>query len=257
MAGHNITITLACGTVQSLSPTKGIEIPSIDEVVAISVPKKCKAIVVVEKDTIFNKLCRERVATTELLAGELLLLTVTFPFSILGKGYGDLRVRNFIALLVKLRRIPVYLMVDGDPDGADIGRLYKESLMAAIPEGFDIRLIGLLPSDLKMYRTSQKHIHPLTPRERKKCQDMLARTFNPFPPEWRYILEDYLKNGVTAGLNAVQHMKTRYFVPTFMLNLQLLKTQPRIIDEWLRVEEHSPTAAYLITKLSKLLPLSP
>lgn len=79
----------------------------------ISIRAKAKFVLIVEKDSIFQKLLEEN--TAELL--NCILIT--------GKGYPDVGTRMLIKLLSETLNIPIYIIVDADPFGLDIMCVYR------------------------------------------------------------------------------------------------------------------------------------
>ncbi|XP_046816518.1 meiotic recombination protein SPO11 [Vespa crabro] len=109
----------------------------------ISIRAKAKFVLIVEKDSIFQKLLEEN--TTELL--NCILIT--------GKGYPDIGTRMLIKLLSEKLNIPIYIIVDADPFGMDIMCVYrfgsstlsKENDSLACPK---VRWLGIHPSELSV-----------------------------------------------------------------------------------------------------------
>ncbi|KAE9555817.1 hypothetical protein FO519_001031 [Halicephalobus sp. NKZ332] len=104
-------------------------------------------ILVVEKDTIFQRLIDWKFATH-------------FPDGLLGRGFPDIATRQFLKRLQTLLQIPVFGLVDCDPHGLHILMTYKYGSVRQanrIESGEDvaivdsIQLIGLKPSHLAEY----------------------------------------------------------------------------------------------------------
>ncbi|OAX77208.1 hypothetical protein ACJ72_08495, partial [Emergomyces africanus] len=146
-----------------------------------------------------------------------------------GKGYPDLCTRAFLhllsqipppasgALLPSRNPPPVYVLVDSDPDGMAIMSTYKYGSKAQAHENMNlavqsIRWLGLQASEvvssgLDLDRHDDDVLIPLTLRDRKKAQDMLARSpvFAADEPEpaWRGELQHMLMSNVKAEIESL------------------------------------------------------
>lgn len=99
-------------------------------------------VLVVEKDTVFNKLLLANVIG--MFCNRCILLT--------GKGYPDVNTRLLLSQLWQHLRIPIYIVCDADPHGIQIMLTYRYGSLAlpmcaaqlAVPQ---CRWLGLLPTD--------------------------------------------------------------------------------------------------------------
>ena len=78
-----------------------------------SIKHDVKMMIVVEKDSVFQKLLSENCME------KLNCILVT------GKGYPDVATRKFVKTVSEQLDIPVYIIVDADPFGIDIMSAYK------------------------------------------------------------------------------------------------------------------------------------
>ncbi|XP_033209484.1 meiotic recombination protein W68 [Belonocnema kinseyi] len=105
-----------------------------------SIRTSAKFVLVVEKDTIFQKLLGEREMCPEYL--NCILIT--------GKGEPDIATRILVHRLSEIERLPTYILVDNDPYGFEILCTYrfgsKEHKPWASPS---VRWIGIHPEEIK------------------------------------------------------------------------------------------------------------
>lgn len=90
----------------------GVLIPRTISAVT-SVRTRAKLAIVVEKDTVFQKLLEEN------CPGRLSCILIT------GKGYPDVTTRMLVKILAEKVELPVYVLVDADPYGVEIMCTYK------------------------------------------------------------------------------------------------------------------------------------
>ncbi|KAH8880591.1 DNA topoisomerase IV, alpha subunit [Thozetella sp. PMI_491] len=137
--------------------------------------RETKWLLVVEKDATFRTLAVEEYYRKS-SAGNGILVT--------GKGYPDLATRRFLAMLQSARpSLPMFALVDFDPDGVGIMRTYKYQSQrfgheerATIPR---LRWLGIRSTDLLGKESSDRHpiesVTPLQLYDRKKAVDLLKR----------------------------------------------------------------------------------
>jgi meiotic recombination protein SPO11 len=98
--------------------------------------------------------------------------------------------------------------MDADPYGLDILRVYSigsKSLSYESPEMSvsDIKWLGLLPSDLDEYRIPKNSRIPMSPRDKKRGEDMLKEDFVQARPRWVEEIELMLSTGMKAEIQAL------------------------------------------------------
>ncbi|OQD72816.1 hypothetical protein PENDEC_c019G03401 [Penicillium decumbens] len=164
-------------------------------------------VLVIEKEAVFHRLVRNDYHT-KAVAGQGILLT--------GKGYPDIRTREFIRQLVDAtsndRRPPrFYALVDGDPHGIGIMSTYKYGSLAhrhdnaglSIPS---LRWLGLRVSDAitSAGASDSDGLLTLSVRDRRKIVMMLRNNpvlANDGPEaEWRVELQRMLMLNVKAEI---------------------------------------------------------
>nr|XP_033334674.1 meiotic recombination protein SPO11 [Megalopta genalis] len=140
LAAGELTLRLIDNRIIDCTVPGGALIPNVASNL-ISVRTKAKMVLVVEKDSVFQKLLEDD------CTGSLNCILVT------GKGYPDVATRMLVKLLAEKMALPVYALVDADPFGVDIMCVYRfgsaslsnqeESL--ACP---NVRWLGVHPSEL-------------------------------------------------------------------------------------------------------------
>ncbi|XP_050452631.1 meiotic recombination protein W68 [Cataglyphis hispanica] len=112
LVAGNMTITLLDNRVVDCAILGGVQIPQIILNVT-SIRVKANFVLVIEKDTIFQKLLEEDCPRI------LKCILVT------GKGYPDMNTRMLVNILSVKIGLPVYIIVDANPFGVDIMLLYR------------------------------------------------------------------------------------------------------------------------------------
>ncbi|PGH36669.1 meiotic recombination protein SPO11 [[Emmonsia] crescens] len=193
----------------------GMLVPRVETIRKIDI-SAVRWILVIEKEATFHRLATVNYHKTS-GAGPGVLIT--------GKGYPDLCTRAFLKLLDHTRsppstsealpspKPPIYMLVDSDPDGMAIMSTYKYGSRAQAHENINltvhgIQWLGLQASEVVSSRLDDDDVLiPLTLRDRKKAQDMLARSpvFAEDGPEpaWRGELQHMLMSNVKAEIEVL------------------------------------------------------
>jgi DNA topoisomerase-6 subunit A len=128
--------------------------------------------------------------------------------------------RRFIRRLSDLKKIPVYVFVDGDPYGfSNIYRTLKvgSGNAAHLNEFFCVpqaRLLGITPQDIVSYKLPT---HPLKDVDVKRAKDALKN--DPFVlhhKPWQRALEQLIKMGVRAEQQALAKHGLNYVIDTYL-----------------------------------------
>ncbi|XP_011629999.1 meiotic recombination protein W68 [Pogonomyrmex barbatus] len=182
LVAGNMTITLIDNQIIDCSIPGGTQIPqSITNITFIRA--KAEFILVIEKDTIFQKLLEENCPS----ALKCILVT--------GKGYPDIATRLLVKMLSEKTDLPVYIIVDADPFGVDIMLTYRfgsstlrrENKNLACPNA---RWLGIHPSDLIGLGAKTS---PLTNADLVKLRSIEAR--------------DYVNEAISKQLNILRNGK--------------------------------------------------
>ncbi|XP_017878377.1 meiotic recombination protein W68 [Ceratina calcarata] len=139
LAAGELKLTMNDNKIVDCTVPGGALIPLMSNI--ISVRARAKLVLVVEKDTVFQKLLED--GCTSVL--KCVLVT--------GKGYPDVATRMFVKFLSERLKLPVYIIVDADPFGVEIMCVYRfgstglsrerESLVCP-----NARWLGIHPSEL-------------------------------------------------------------------------------------------------------------
>ncbi|CAG9768490.1 unnamed protein product [Ceutorhynchus assimilis] len=157
-------------------------------------------ILVVEKDSIFQKLIDEDLPKR-----------LTRPFILItGKGYPDLSTQLFLKKLWMTLSVPVFILVDADPDGISIMFNYRFGSLTnahisehlAIPKA---RWIGVFPTDIRKFEFPEQC---LSKREIEKLQSMLRMECVRKNQKIKEQLEYQLDHGIKTGIEGVQKNET-------------------------------------------------
>ncbi|KAJ7217768.1 DNA topoisomerase IV alpha subunit [Mycena pura] len=181
VCGSGLVIHLVSGEKVQANDTEGVLIPVGEDIKAITVDEDVNAVLVVEKDAVFQTLCRQRLANHPRLKGRILIVTK-------GKGYPDVATRQMVATLsTRLPHLPIFCLVDGDPYGLDILSVYKYGSRAMAHEGDKlaagrIEYLGIFLSELANYRVDLEAVLPITKKDEKKARAILRR---PIPAKWK------------------------------------------------------------------------
>ncbi|XP_076291939.1 meiotic W68 [Lasioglossum baleicum] len=140
LAAGELTLTVIDNRIIDCSVPGGALVPHIASNL-ISVRTRAEMVLIVEKDSVFQKLLEED--CTRMM--NCILVT--------GKGYPDVATRMLVKLLAEKMALPVYALVDADPFGVDIMCVYRfgsaslsnQEASLACP---NVRWLGVHPSEL-------------------------------------------------------------------------------------------------------------
>ena len=128
------------------------------------------------------------------------------------KGYPDMQSRRFLRILSLIRpKIPIFVLVDFDPDGFGIMSTYKHGSMALAHESANLAVpsvqwLGVRSSDIMYSKGSGPGLMKLTARDQRIGMRMLERhTFheNGENAEWRRELQVMLMLHVKAEIQSL------------------------------------------------------
>ncbi|XP_030761359.1 uncharacterized protein PF11_0213 [Sitophilus oryzae] len=165
-------------------------------------------ILVVEKESIFHKLLEENLPNK-----------LTRPFILIsGKGFPDLNTQLFLKKLWMVMYVPVFILVDADPDGIAIMLNYRFGSIAnahvseflTIPKA---KWMGVFPSDINKFSFATEK---LTQREISKVKRLLTSDCVKGNEEIVRQLEILLENNVKCGIESL--LKSELFLSNFYLS---------------------------------------
>ncbi|MFX1514230.1 MAG: hypothetical protein ACFFCQ_16775 [Promethearchaeota archaeon] len=181
--------------------------PMVDQISDIE--SDAEFILVIEKDAAFLRLAEDR------------FYHMIPCIIITASGQPDLATRMFIKLLRKELELPIFGLMDADPYGLDILRVYTigskaMSFETAELSVSDIRWLGLLPSDLDNYQLPTSCRIPMDKTDQKRAEDMLKEDFVQARPRWVKEIKLMLKMKQKAEIQALASKD-----PQFMTNQYL------------------------------------
>ncbi|KAI0996799.1 hypothetical protein K3495_g11384 [Podosphaera aphanis] len=166
------TVTQKCSTVidYSLAP-EGILVPNCQRSQDISI-RDAHWVLVIEKEATFQTLATSSYWKYS-AAGTGIILTVA-------KGYPDIRTRRFLNFLSsQYPEIPIYALVDFDPDGIGIMSTYKHGSLNLSHEKnitvSSMRWLGIKNHDILTGDAVPQKLLSLSPRDRRYAMKMLER----------------------------------------------------------------------------------
>ncbi|KAJ6587184.1 topoisomerase acting in meiosis [Mycena vulgaris] len=220
VCGSGLVIRLVSGETVYVNDTEGALIPVGEDIESFEVGEDVEWVLLVEKDAVFQTLCRLRLANHPALTGRGIIIT--------GKGYPDVATRQLVATLSTLlpRRIPILGLVDGDPYGLDILSVYKYGSRAMAHEDAKlaagrVKYLGVFASELASYDVDRDALLPITKHDEKKAPDFLSQALSmlsrPIPAKWRKELSHMLHlrrkaeieilSTAPAGMRRIDEMK--------------------------------------------------
>lgn len=142
-------------------------IPVGEDIASFSADDNISWVLIVEKEAVFQTLCRLRLTTSPSLPGHGLIIT--------GKGYPDIATRHLVKTLSDALPLsaPVLALVDGDPYGIDILSVYKYGSRSLQHESTKlaagrIKWLGLWSTELDDFGIDKDRLLPITKQDEKK-----------------------------------------------------------------------------------------
>ncbi|CDO76728.1 hypothetical protein BN946_scf184796.g22 [Trametes cinnabarina] len=143
-------------------------IPPSEDIERFEVEGDLAWVLVVEKEAVFQTLCRLRLGTHPAIPGNGLIIT--------GKGYPDVATRQLVKTLSANlpKRIPILALVDGDAYGIDILSVYTYGSRRMRHEqdhlaAERIQWLGLWSSELSRLGIQRDALIPITKHDEKKA----------------------------------------------------------------------------------------
>lgn len=189
VSGRGLSIHFRGGECITVSRAENTLIPPSEEIERFDVEDNLSWILVVEKEAVFQTLCRLDIADHPELPGPGLLIT--------GKGYPDVATRQLVSTLSENlpSSIPIIALVDCDPYGIDILSMYKfgstsmmhEQEFLAAPR---VTWGGVRSTDIAALGLSKDTLIPITEHDQKKAMAMMRRPN--LPRKWKAELQHML-----------------------------------------------------------------
>lgn len=184
---------------QCLSRKEGTSIPTA-QIPIIEVTSSAKFILIVEKDSIMQKILSQEATSNFIRNYKVILFTA--------KGYPDITSKAFVNFIWSRLKIPVLALTDADPHGLEIVCNYKFGSYSSAYEGQHavlptIRWLGLLPSDVMRLSIPDTKTLPHTISDVKKIESLLKRPYLKSRPAWIQQIELMRNTGKKAELESL------------------------------------------------------
>ncbi|KAI0779848.1 DNA topoisomerase IV alpha subunit [Fomes fomentarius] len=244
ICGTSFTVHFKGGDAVAVTDGEASLVPQSEDIERFEVGQDVAWVLVVEKEAVFQTLCRLRFATHEDLPGPGLIVT--------GKGYPDVATRQLVKTLSdNLPHVPIVALVDGDAYGIDILSVYKygsirmrhqnEYLAAA-----RLQWLGLWASELAALCIGKEALLPITKHDEKKARTLLRRTDLPAQcrKELQYMLFTRRKAEIEV-LSTATYFNSADRIPNIGLGVV------RVADDHPREDGNGgmPLLRYLVAKL--------
>ncbi|GJE94903.1 DNA topoisomerase IV alpha subunit [Phanerochaete sordida] len=173
----------------TINPAENTLIPLSEEIERFEVDDDLSWVLVIEKEAVYQTICRLNLAEHPDLPGPGLLIT--------GKGYPDLATRQLVSTLSENlpHSVPIIALVDCDPYGLDIMSVYKYGSASMTHENESLvapRVTwgGLRSSDISTLGLTRDAMILLTKHDHKKALSILRR--DNLPRKWKKELQHML-----------------------------------------------------------------
>ncbi|KAM1331817.1 hypothetical protein ACFX2I_044261 [Malus domestica] len=175
---------------------RGIQIPDDVEQIENTRTQNAKFILLVEKDSVFNILKKEKFCNNV----DCIVIT--------GEGQPSVNTRLFLRIIQRELKLPIFGVFDCNIRGFEMLSIYRwgsrnrsyESERLAI---HDIQWLGLRPSQLKSYKIPTKCIQPLKEKDSTKAFKMYSELPWARDTEWRRELLIVMNDEETAELESL------------------------------------------------------
>ncbi|MHA1116505.1 MAG: hypothetical protein ACTSRR_01800 [Candidatus Heimdallarchaeaceae archaeon] len=184
--------------------------PNIDDIEDLE--SDAEFCLVIEKDAIFNRLAEDH------------FYDYVPSILVTAKGQPDMATRQFLKKINDDLQLPILAIMDADPYGFEIMRVYSvgskalsfESTHLAVP---NIKWLGLLPSDLKPesgFDIPREVLIKMTQKDIRRSKLMLEEEFVKRKPKWQEQLEILINTGYKAEIQAL-NARDPQFITNFYL----------------------------------------
>jgi len=184
--------------------------PNIDDIEDMDTD--AEMCLVIEKDAVFNRLAEDH------------FYDYVPSILITAKGQPDVATRQFLKKINDELQIPIFSLMDADPYGFEIMRVYSvgskalsfESSHLAVP---NIKWLGLLPSDLSPesgFDIPRTTLLKLTSKDVHRSKLMLEEEFVKRKPRWSEQLEILIASGYKAEIQALNARDPQYITNFYL-----------------------------------------
>ena len=184
--------------------------PNIDDIEDLDTD--AEMCLVIEKDAVFNRLAEDQ------------FYDYIPSILVTAKGQPDVATRQFLKKINDDLNLPIFAIMDADPYGFEIMRVYSvgskalsfESSHLAVP---NIKWLGLLPSDLSPesgFDIPRSALLKLTSKDIHRSKLMLEEEFVQRKPQWREQLQIQLDSGFKAEIQALNARDPQYITNFYL-----------------------------------------
>ncbi|KAG8990999.1 endodeoxyribonuclease [Tulasnella sp. 427] len=204
-AGSGLIICLRSGGTVTGNDYDSTLIPCNAEIETLVIRQDIAFVLVVEKEAVFQTLCRIGFPRHELLIGSGIIVT--------GKGYPDVATRELVNTFSNELpdSIPILALVDADPHGIEILSVFKygSSAMSHQKDTLSaprMQWIGVFASELRSFGVSEQDLIPLTKLDHKKAMSMLRRADDSMPLPWKFVAFLAHRNYLKPAMRELSHI---------------------------------------------------
>ena len=184
--------------------------PNIDDIEDMDTD--AEMCLVIEKDAVFNRLAEDQ------------FYDYVPSILVTAKGQPDIATRQFLKKINDDLKLPIFAIMDADPYGFEIMRVYSvgskalsfESSHLAVP---NIKWLGLLPSDLAPesgFDIPRSALIKMTSKDIHRSKLMLDEEFVKRKPKWREQLEIQINTGYKAEIQALNARDPQYITNFYL-----------------------------------------
>ena len=184
--------------------------PNIDDIEDLDTD--AEMVLVIEKDAVFNRLSEDH------------FYDYVPSILITAKGQPDVATRQFLKKINDELNLPIFSLMDADPYGFEIMRVYSvgskalsfESSHLAVP---NIKWLGLLPSDLSQesgFDIPQSTLLKMTSKDIHRSKLMLEEEFVKRKPRWKEQLQILISSGYKAEIQALNARDPQYITNFYL-----------------------------------------
>ncbi|MBN1330744.1 MAG: hypothetical protein JXA54_14830 [Candidatus Heimdallarchaeota archaeon] len=145
-----------------------------------------------------------------------------YPCIILtGSGQPNVGTRIFLRRISHDLQLPVLAIMDSDPFGLDILRVYGLGSKALSYESYElatpnIQWLGVRPSDLDKYNLPQNTRLPMTKMDINRAKQMMEEKFVKIRPEWIKELKLMIETRQKAEIQALASRGIKFFTDEYL-----------------------------------------
>ncbi|HUU78931.1 MAG TPA: hypothetical protein VMX55_11335 [candidate division Zixibacteria bacterium] len=138
-----------------------------------------------------------------------------------GSGQPNVATRIFLRTMSHDLQLPVFAIMDSDPYGLDILRVYGLGSKALSYESYelatpDIKWLGVRPSDLDKYNLPQNCRLPMSKMDISRAKMMMEERFVKVRPDWIKELKIMIETKQKAEIQALASRGIKFFTEEYL-----------------------------------------